>query len=117
MIVKPTIYGGNTSSTILLFHNSNNIFSGDNPTPPKGTRVSLILSDKDEDKEWGAWILKNDKKKLSVRINTPPTCYVGIWKFQVETIQKSDQKKIVFEYTHDQDIYILFNPWCKGLSS
>jgi hypothetical protein len=61
-------------------------------------------------KEWGAWILKNDKKKLSVRINTPPTCYVGIWKFQVETIQKSDQKKIVFEYTHDQDIYILFNP-------
>jgi hypothetical protein len=50
--------------------------------------VSLILSDKDEDKEWGAWILKNDKKKLSVRINTPPTCYVGIWKFQVETIQK-----------------------------
>lgn len=87
--------------------------AGDNPTPPKGTRVSLILSDKDEDKEWGAWILKNDKKKLSVRINTPPTCYVGIWKFQVETIQKSDQKKIVFEYTHDQDIYILFNPWCK----
>ncbi|XP_052062412.1 hemocyte protein-glutamine gamma-glutamyltransferase-like isoform X2 [Mytilus californianus] len=87
--------------------------AGDNPTPPKGTRVTLILSDKDEEKEWGAWIMKNEDKELTVRINTPPTCYVGIWQLQVETIQKADNKKVIFEYTHDQDIYILFNPWCK----
>ena len=88
---------------------------GENPTPPKGTRVALILSDEDKEKEWGAWILNNDAKTLSVRINTPPTCYVGIWKLQIETIKKADNKNIIFEYIHDQDIYILFNPWCKGV--
>lgn len=87
--------------------------AGENPSPPKGTRVTLILSDKDEEKEWGAWIMKNEDKELTVRINTPPTCYVGIWQLQVETIQKADNKKVIFEYNHDQEIYILFNPWCK----
>jgi hypothetical protein len=47
-------------------------------------------------------------------INTPPTCYVGVWKLQVETIKKADNKNIIFEYTHDQDIYVLFNPWCES---
>ncbi|XP_076111909.1 hemocyte protein-glutamine gamma-glutamyltransferase-like [Mytilus galloprovincialis] len=87
--------------------------AGDNPSPTKGTRVSLILSDKDTKKEWGAWILKNEKKRLSIRINTPPTCFVGIWKLQIETIVKSDNKTIVFDMCHDQNIYLLFNPWCK----
>ncbi|CAG2185515.1 TGM1 [Mytilus edulis] len=87
--------------------------AGDNPTPPKGTRVTLILSDKDEGKRWGACIVKNEDKEITVRINTPPTCYVGIWQLQVETIQKTGKKKEIFEYTHDKAIYILFNPWCK----
>lgn len=98
-------------ANLLIF----TIIPGDDPRQTKGTRILLILSDKDVDKEWGAWILNNEEKKLSVRINTPPTCYVGIWKLQVETIKKVDNKKIIFEYTHDQDIYVLFNPWCKGL--
>jgi len=99
------------TANLLIF----TIIPGDDPRQTKGTRISLILSDRDVDKEWGAWILKNEDKKLSVRINTPPTCYVGIWKLQVETIKKVDNKNIIFEYTHDQDIYVLFNPWCKGL--
>lgn len=100
----------------LFFTTAHNI-KGENPSPPKGTRVTLILSDKDEEKEWGAWIMKNEDKELTVRINTPPTCYVGIWQLQVETIQKADNKKVIFEYNHDQEIYILFNPWCKGKKS
>ncbi|CAC5397823.1 TGM1 [Mytilus coruscus] len=86
---------------------------GDNPTPTTGTRVSLVLADKDPDKEWGARILKYAKKRLSIRINTPPTCYVGIWKLQIETFVKSDNKTVIFDSWHDQNIYILFNPWCK----
>jgi hypothetical protein len=57
------------------------------------------ISDRDVDKKWGAWIRKNEEKMLSVRINTPPTCYVGVWKLQVETIKKADNKNIIFEYT------------------
>lgn len=87
--------------------------AGDDPRQTKGTRISLILSDRDVDKKWGAWIRKNEEKMLSVRINTPPTCYVGVWKLQVETIKKADNKNIIFEYTHDQVIYVLFNPWCE----
>lgn len=99
------------TANLLIF----TIIPGDDPRQTKGTRISLILSDRDVDKKWGAWIRKNEKKMLSVRINTPPTCYVGVWKLQVETIKKVDNKNIIFEYTHDQDIYVLFNPWCEGL--
>jgi transglutaminase 1 len=99
------------TANLLIF----TIIPGDDPRQTKGTRISLILSDRDVDKKWGAWIRKNEEKMLSVRINTPPTCYVGVWKLQVETIKKADNKNIIFEYTHDQDIYVLFNPWCEGL--
>lgn len=99
------------TANLLIF----TIIPGDDPRQTKGTRISLILSDRDVDKKWGAWIRKNEEKMLSVRINTPPTCYVGVWKLQVETIKKVDNKNIIFEYTHDQDIYVLFNPWCEGL--
>lgn len=99
------------TANLLIF----TIIPGDDPRQTTGTRISLILSDRDVDKKWGAWIRKNEEKMLSVRINTPPTCYVGVWKLQVETIKKADNKNIIFEYTHDQDIYVLFNPWCEGL--
>ena len=99
------------TANLLIF----TIIPGDDPRQTTGTRISLILSDRDVDKKWGAWIRKNEEKMLYVRINTPPTCYVGVWKLQVETIKKADNKNIIFEYTHDQDIYVLFNPWCEGL--
>lgn len=76
--------------------------------------MALVLSDKDKEKEWGAWIINKEDKRLTVRVNTPPSCYIGIWSLQIETLKKAEKGTIVFEYTHDQDIYVLFNPWCKG---
>ncbi|XP_046550892.1 protein-glutamine gamma-glutamyltransferase K-like [Haliotis rubra] len=87
--------------------------AGGNPTPSKGTHVELILSDKDEPKQWGAKIKKQSDQVLTVTVFTPPTCYVAKWNFKLDVIKKKDDKKIIFRYNHKDQIYILFNPWCR----
>ncbi|XP_067649518.1 annulin-like [Haliotis asinina] len=87
--------------------------AGGKPTPSKGTHVELILSDKDEPKEWGAKIKKQNGQVLTVTVFTPPTCFVAKWNFKLDVIKKKDDKKVIFRYNHKDQIYILFNPWCR----
>ncbi|XP_070173443.1 hemocyte protein-glutamine gamma-glutamyltransferase-like [Littorina saxatilis] len=86
---------------------------GDDPKPSKGTHVEMILSDKDEEGEWGASIQKVNGKILIVKVFTPPTCFVGVWKFKVDVVKRKDENATVFRYNHKDPIYILFNPWCR----
>jgi hypothetical protein len=51
------------TANLLIF----TIIPGDDPRQTKGTRISLILSDRDVDKKWGAWIRQNEEKMLSGR--------------------------------------------------
>ncbi|XP_046369672.2 annulin-like isoform X1 [Haliotis rufescens] len=86
--------------------------AGEKPAPSKGTHVELILSDKDEPKQWGAKIKRQSDKVLTVTVFTPPTCYVAKWNFKLDVLKKKDDKKLIFRYNHKDQIYILFNPWC-----
>lgn len=50
-----------------------------------------------------------------IQIRSPVTCQVGIWRFTLFTCRGSDPSNSA-EYKIDDDVYILFNPWCKGKS-
>ena len=47
-------------------------------------------------------------------IQSAPNCPVAKWKMKVDTQTGTDDDTIQ-RYTHKQPIYILFNPWCKGM--
>ena len=88
--------------------------AGERPRKSKGTKVSLLLSDKDPPREWGARSLVRDGTTLTVRVFTPPTCYVAKWSFHFDTVLQKGESSKVFRYTHPQQIYMIFNPWCTG---
>lgn len=73
--------------------------------------IELTLSDVDVKKKWGAKLhrTKDGQKTITVRVFTPPTLYVGKWKFSIEIAGKNG----IHGYDHPQPIYILFNPWCE----
>ncbi|ELU14710.1 hypothetical protein CAPTEDRAFT_122859, partial [Capitella teleta] len=79
----------------------------------KGTRVSMLLSDKDQPKQWGASTLGMQGDLLHIRVFTPPTCFVAKWLLHLDTVLcKSATESKTFRYTHKQPIYVIFNPWC-----
>ncbi|KAK7115372.1 hypothetical protein V1264_001249 [Littorina saxatilis] len=88
---------------------------GDQPKPSKGTHVEFILSDKDVKGEWGAAIKdpSSNKTVINIAVFTPPDCIVGVWKFKVDVVKKTDNRTSVFRYNHKDPIYMLFNPWCR----
>lgn len=85
---------------------------GKKPMESKGTRVLLVLSDTDKAREWGARILRMNENELTVRIFTPPNCIIGKWLFKFDAILKKGDQQKIFRYTHENPVYVLFNPWC-----
>lgn len=75
-----------------------------------------MMSDVDKPREWGAKPLGTDDKTLKIRIFTPPNCIVGKWNFKFDTVIKLKDTCKMFRYQHDHPVYILFNPWCPGMS-
>ena len=88
---------------------------GEGARPSNGSYVEFILSAKDEPKEWGALIQSQKDKTLTLKMLTPPTCPVGQWKLQIDMVKKVDKKTAEYKYWQPGNIYILFNPWCKGI--
>ena len=92
------------------------MITGKIPKPNKGTYIDLVLSDRDEPKEWGAKILDGQSfgKSLKLEVFTPPDCPVGKWNLDFDVIKKSDTEDVVHKFKQKKHMYILFNPWCKG---
>lgn len=61
---------------------------------------------------WAARIVGHDKNAISVEVRTAPDSCVGIWSCVVETSTASGQKLI---YKCPDDIYVIFNPWERGM--
>ena len=52
---------------------------------------------------------------LEVAINPPATAIIGRYQLYVETHLKGNDDKSLRRYEHeDDDIIVLFNPWCSG---
>ncbi|XP_060077070.1 hemocyte protein-glutamine gamma-glutamyltransferase-like [Ylistrum balloti] len=88
--------------------------TGDNPLPTKGTQVELILSDVDQEAQWGAKILEQKDMTLTLEVITPPCCIIGRWSLKVRTLKKANLQPSHNSFNFPQPIYILFNPWCKA---
>ncbi|XP_052818227.1 hemocyte protein-glutamine gamma-glutamyltransferase-like [Mya arenaria] len=83
------------------------------PLASKGTRIELIMSDKDVSNEWGAWIESSEDALTSLQILTPPKLAIGKWKLKIDVIKREESNKTTYRYVHKDPIYILFNPWCE----
>ena len=64
--------------------------------------------------KWAANLVSNNGKEAVIDINVPSTCAIGEWSISVETETIENDKKKTFEFEHSDDIFIIFNPWCKG---
>ena len=93
--------------------------TGPNPKPGKGTHIQCLLQSERRStspSEWTA-VLKSRHKENGVLVSvTPPAdCIVAEWRLTVENIVSNSTKPRALKFTLKESIFILFNPWCRGL--
>ncbi|XP_046364579.2 protein-glutamine gamma-glutamyltransferase E-like isoform X1 [Haliotis rufescens] len=76
-----------------------------------------VAEDKDtsyKPRRWGATIAKKGDNSLTVEVFSPASTPVGVWDLIVRTtVDVENGKDLVWQYNHNDDIIIIFNPWCK----
>nr|KAI8763459.1 hemocyte protein-glutamine gamma-glutamyltransferase-like isoform X2 [Biomphalaria glabrata] len=87
--------------------------TGKQPLVSKGTQVIFLLSSEIRPKEWGATQLSKNGNKLTLTLQTSPTCFVGKWTLIFDVIKRDAPKDKSQRYKVPDQVYILFNPWCK----
>ncbi|KAL1124055.1 hypothetical protein AAG570_001825, partial [Ranatra chinensis] len=103
------------------FHMINDVLKlefnfGPVPSITKGTKNILSV---DTEKhfsghftKWNARVHQIVDDSVTLEVLIPATCQVGLWHCKVFTALKMSPKTLV-EHNVDDDIFILFNPWCK----
>lgn len=86
--------------------------TGPNPMVSEGTLVTIPLVDKLQDNCWEAKIVDKKDSKIKLSVNSLPTAPIGQYKLTVATQTPSGNS--TSSYTPENDIYMLFNPWCEG---
>jgi len=46
-------------------------------------------------------------------VQIPVSAQVGIWRCNIQT-NRSGRRDARNDFSYEEDIYVLFNPWCKG---
>ncbi|XP_060793691.1 protein-glutamine gamma-glutamyltransferase K-like isoform X2 [Neoarius graeffei] len=77
----------------------------------KGTLVTILLVDKLQDNCWEAKIVDKEGSKIKLLVNSLPTAPIGQYKLTVATQTPSGTSTST--YKPENDIYMLFNPWCE----
>lgn len=83
------------------------------PMLSRGTLVMVPLVDNLENKSWEAKIIEQKDTKIKLVMNTPPTAPIG--RYQLRVITWSPEGSNTFGPKPENDIFLLFNPWCKGM--
>ena len=86
--------------------------SGPQPATSKGTHVIMPLVEVATDPLWEATVVKQDGNRINLKVKSPPTAAIGRYRLTVETNCASGRAVSVHDPAND--IYLLFNPWCKG---
>ncbi|XP_057696650.1 protein-glutamine gamma-glutamyltransferase K-like isoform X2 [Corythoichthys intestinalis] len=81
------------------------------PTVSKGTHVIIPLVDQLEDNCWQAAPMDRDGTRMKLSVNCPASANVGRYRLQVET--EFPGGRAVSAHDPTNDVYVLFNPWCK----
>lgn len=78
----------------------------------RGTLVSVPLVDKLENKRWEAKIIEQKDTRIKLCVNTLSTAPIG--RYELSVITWSPKGSNTYGRKPENDIYLLFNPWCKG---
>ncbi|XP_076839690.1 protein-glutamine gamma-glutamyltransferase K-like [Brachyhypopomus gauderio] len=84
---------------------------GPNPLLSNGTLVIVPSIDDLHNNCWETKITEKKEKKIKLSINSPPTAAIG--RYQLTVVTQSPSGKTNSPHNPDNDIIILFNPWCE----
>jgi len=91
-----------------------NFYLGPNPSVPKRTRIVMPVAPRVEFErvpyQWDARLLHQENNKITVEVNIPASCSIGMWRCVVETANK-DNPEVRLQYRCQEEIYIIFNPF------
>ncbi|XP_014370143.2 hemocyte protein-glutamine gamma-glutamyltransferase [Papilio machaon] len=76
-----------------------------------GSSQNLTSMTHEMDK-WDVSVQRQDGNTITFQVHVPATAPVGVWNCWVQT-NRTGQRDNRHDYKCDEDIYILFNPWCR----
>lgn len=62
--------------------------------------------------KWDISVQRQDGDTITFQVHIPASAPVGVWNCWIQT-QRVGQRDNRHDYKCDEDIYILFNPWCR----
>ncbi|XP_009295369.1 protein-glutamine gamma-glutamyltransferase K [Danio rerio] len=81
------------------------------PSIRDGTYVIVPIVDEFKKDCWGARIVERCQNRLKLCVNSLPTSCVG--RYQLSVVTHCSAGRFCLPYVPENDIYMLFNPWCK----
>lgn len=87
-------------------------FKGPLPLVSKGTHIIIPLVEELQDLCWEAKVVEQNANRVNLSINSLPNAVIGKYKLTVST--QSTESGPVNMHDPEKDVYMLFNPWCKG---
>lgn len=89
--------------------------AGPRPLVSKGTLVTVPLVEELEDDRWQAVIAEQVGKKIKLSVISPPTAHIG--RYELVATTTTPDGCTTTTHKPENDIYMLFNPWCEGKRS
>ncbi|XP_063157691.1 protein-glutamine gamma-glutamyltransferase K isoform X2 [Candoia aspera] len=83
---------------------------GSNPQASKGTHILIPLDSSLPGTSWSAEVTSTDANTVCVRVCPSPRAVIGKYQFSAKTRSKAGEYAPPFD--SNNEIYILFNPWC-----
>ncbi|KAK9954624.1 hypothetical protein ABG768_016675 [Culter alburnus] len=81
------------------------------PSIRDGTYVVVPIVEEFKKDCWGAKIVEKCQNRIKLCVHSLPTACVG--RYQLSVVTHCQGGRFTLPYVPDNDIYMLFNPWCK----
>uniref|UniRef100_A0A8C9RRJ5 Protein-glutamine gamma-glutamyltransferase K n=1 Tax=Scleropages formosus TaxID=113540 RepID=A0A8C9RRJ5_SCLFO len=81
------------------------------PLVSKGTQIIVSLVEEPEGKLWEAKIIEHKDNRIKLSVSSPPTALIG--QYRLTVVAQSPKGVAKSTYDPNNDIYMLFNPWCE----
>lgn len=88
-------------------------FTGDVPSIRNGTLVIVPLVDELKKTQWGAKIVQQDHNRVKLCVYSVSTAPIG--RYRLTVVTRGPKGRASSAHNPCNDIYLLFNPWCKGM--